>query len=148
MAFFGLFWPFLAFFGLFWQQRPKWNSHSVLQYTKNLPYQFSLATISSFQDHSNIPELRTNRNQLVNIYLMNGFSLPHFSSFESPSEFWCFGFFFKIVMVKTWSAKGHEFKSQDPNFLLSLICTNWNIFIFQKSKFSIIQCLNFVLSLT
>ena len=37
------------------------------------PYQFGLATISGFRDHSNVPRLRTNRNQLVNIYLMKNF---------------------------------------------------------------------------
>ena len=34
------------------------------------PYQFGLATISGFRDHSNVTRLRTDRNQLVNIYLM------------------------------------------------------------------------------
>ena len=34
------------------------------------PYQFGLANISGFRDHSLVTDLRTNRNQLVNIYLM------------------------------------------------------------------------------
>ena len=34
------------------------------------PYQFGLATISGFRDHSSVPRLQTNRNQLVNIYLI------------------------------------------------------------------------------
>ena len=34
------------------------------------PYQFGFATISDFRDHSNVTRLRTNRNQLINIYLI------------------------------------------------------------------------------
>ena len=37
------------------------------------PYQFGLATISGFREHSNISGSRTNQNQLVNIYLMTIF---------------------------------------------------------------------------
>ena len=36
------------------------------------PYQFGLATISGFRDHLHITRIRTNRNQLVNIYLITG----------------------------------------------------------------------------
>ena len=43
----------------------------MLRYMKVKPYQFGLATISDFRDHSSVPRLRTNRNQLVNIYLMS-----------------------------------------------------------------------------
>ena len=39
-------------------------------YMKIKPYQFGLATISGFWDHSSVTRLRTDRNQLVNIYLM------------------------------------------------------------------------------
>ena len=47
-----------------------WIAYSVLRYMKVKPYQFGLATISGFREHSNITGLRTNRNQLVNIYLI------------------------------------------------------------------------------
>ena len=48
------------------------------------PYQFGLATISGFQDHSNVPRLRTDRNQLVNIYLI---TFQIFAFFEKSHEF-------------------------------------------------------------
>ena len=35
---------------------------------KALPYQFGLATISGFQDHSRVTQIHIDRNQLVNIY--------------------------------------------------------------------------------
>ena len=40
-----------------------------------LPYQFGLAAISGFRDHSDITLLRTHRNQLVNIYLIGNFPI-------------------------------------------------------------------------
>ena len=49
-----------------------WIAYSVLWYMKVKPYQFGLATISGFWDHSSVPRLRTNQNQLVNIYLIEG----------------------------------------------------------------------------
>ena len=61
------YWPFVAFIDSKGQIR---IVYSVLWYAKAFPYQFGWATISSFRDHSNIPDSRTNRNQLVNIYLM------------------------------------------------------------------------------
>jgi hypothetical protein len=43
---------------------------SKLSGMKTLPYQFCWATISGFRDHSRMMELRTDRNQRVNIYLI------------------------------------------------------------------------------
>ena len=43
----------------------------MLSNGKVLPNQFGLATVSGFQDHSDFPGLRTDQNQLVNIYLIN-----------------------------------------------------------------------------
>ena len=45
-------WPFLA------------------KYMKALPYHFDAATVSGFQDHSEGPGLQTDKNQLLNIYLI------------------------------------------------------------------------------
>ena len=45
-------------------------AYSVLSDGKALPYQFGLATIKGFWEHLDIPRLRTNANQLENIYLM------------------------------------------------------------------------------
>ena len=39
-------------------------------------YQFGLVTICGFREHSNITGLRTNRNQLVNVYLITGCYAP------------------------------------------------------------------------
>ena len=47
-----------------------WIAYSVLSDGKVKPYQFGLATTSGFWDHSSVTWLRTNRNQLVNIYLI------------------------------------------------------------------------------
>ena len=43
---------------------------SVLRYMKALPYQFGLAAISGFRDHSDVTDSRTNRNQLLGIHLI------------------------------------------------------------------------------
>ena len=45
-------------------------AYSVLSDGKVKPYQFGLATISGFWEHLSVPGLRTNRNQLVNIYMI------------------------------------------------------------------------------
>ena len=47
-----------------------WIAYSMLRYMKVKPYQFGLATISGFRDHLEVTRIRTNRNQLVNIYLI------------------------------------------------------------------------------
>ena len=56
-----------AFFGLKGQIQ---IAYSMLRYMKALPYQFGLATISGFLEHSHITGLRTMPNQLVNIYMI------------------------------------------------------------------------------
>ena len=63
----------------FWTPGPRslgvrgqiWLAYSVLRYMKVKRYQFSLATISGFQDHLEVTRIRTNRNQLVSIYLIS-----------------------------------------------------------------------------
>ena len=45
-------------------------AYSVLSSEKAYPYQFGFATISGFREHLHITRLHTNRNQLVNIYLI------------------------------------------------------------------------------
>ena len=52
-------------------------AYSVLSDRKALPYQFGLASISGFQDHSEVMGIQTNRNQLVNITHLAGTSLVH-----------------------------------------------------------------------
>ena len=46
------------------------------------PYQFGLATISSFQDHLEVTYRRANQNELTNIYL-TFFALPIFHHAEA-----------------------------------------------------------------
>ena len=48
----------------------------MLSDEKVKPYQFGLATISGFRDHSEVTRTRTNQNQLVNIYLIRGIEGP------------------------------------------------------------------------
>ena len=47
-----------------------WIAYSALSNEKAFPYQFGLVTISGFREHSHITRTHTNRNQLVNIYLI------------------------------------------------------------------------------
>ena len=63
------FWPFLVFIGFSGQIQV---AYSVLSNGKASPYQFGLATISGFWEHSNITGSWTNQNQLVNIHLIEG----------------------------------------------------------------------------
>ena len=65
----------MAFFGLYWLQRPNLNCLFRAPIHEGF-YQFGYATISGFRDYS---RLGTNRNQLINIYLIAVF-------FESPKS--------------------------------------------------------------
>ena len=61
-----------------------WIAYSVLSDGKVKPYRFGLATISGFRDHSNVPWLRTDRNQLINIYLISFLELFYRIFFRVP----------------------------------------------------------------
>ena len=54
-----------------------WIAYSVLRYMKVKPYQFSLATISGFRDHLDIPRLLTDTPKSTRNYLFDFIDLKH-----------------------------------------------------------------------
>ena len=84
-----------------------WIAYSVLSDGKVKPYQFGLATISGFQDHSSVPRIRTNRNQLVNIYMI---ILLWINTVNKTGTYLQFLDFLKnLNKIKHWSLKSNKF---------------------------------------